>query len=169
MKRYKIPVLLLLLCLSLIACGRNNGNAHDPVDFYYRNEVIEYGSVQGLIAAEVRDRSGYENDTAAFIDLYLRGPETEGLLSPFPAGTCVESVRQEDTIFNIILNNNFSNLSGHNLSVACACLSMTLMDLTQCDTVRIYVADGSLDGSEYVEMSADSVLLLDKYTIPSKP
>lgn len=168
MKRYLIILLSLLTCVSSIGCGDRNGDVRVPVNFYYRAEVIDYNSAQGVVTAEVRESAGYENDLTALVDLYLCGPETEGLLSPFPTDVRVESITQEDSLLQIVLSKEFGSLSGHNLSVACSCLSMTLIDLTQCQAVRIYAREGLLDGSEYVEMSRDSILLLDKYTTPSE-
>lgn len=163
MKRMIAIVMIILLIGSACGCGRGN-DIRTPVNFYYCTDPVDYNTVNGVISPEVREGDGYDKDLKALLDLYLQGPVTDGLRSPFPSGVFVESITEENAIISICVNRSFSQLTGYHLTLACASLSMTIFDLHECETVRITVSDALLDGSEYIEMQRHDLLLLDEYT-----
>ena len=95
------------------------------------------------------------------INKYLQGPNTDECVSPFPAGVSVLSIEQHDSKLSIQLSAPFAELSGIDLTLACACLSKTIMQLTQCTTVEISVPGATLNGSASIIMDEQHLLLLD--------
>lgn len=149
--------MVLLLCLS--GCNKKNDSMENPASFYYRNAVITYDSSQAVIAPEVRDVA--DRNLSAFINLYLAGPTSEYLVSPFPAGVSVYFIVQNNNRLYIGLNQPFDTLSGMDLTIACACLYKTMSELTQCDTIEISVNGGTLNGSSSIVIDQNNLLLLD--------
>ena len=156
-----LAVLLLVLCCG---CKKQTNDIQLPTNFYYRSNPVNYNHSNGVIAAETREGSGYDQNLEGLIELYLQGPLDVAYLSPFPANVHVEELVSNDSVLQITLSSNFSNLSGHSLTIACACLSKTVIDLTQCDTVQISAFESDLAGNKFIEMKSDSFLFLDEYT-----
>lgn len=150
--------LILLLCFS--GCQPEEPEMIDPVNFYYCNDPITFYGQNDVIVPEIRESDGYD-DFADLIELYLRGPVAEGFSAPFPRGTAVHTLFQENGKIFITLSSQFASLTGIDLTLSCACISMTLLELTTADTIVIS-ADGSmLDGSESITMTKASLSLLD--------
>ena len=163
MRRSFLFILTILVLLLNSGCQKANRDIQQPVNFYYRANPVDYNSSSGVITAETRESSGYEQDPIGLIEQYLQGPLDAGYLSPFPSDVHVEELNSGESALQITLSANFSDLSGHNLTIACACLSKTLMEIMQCDTVQIYASGCDLGGNRFIEMKSDSFLFLDEY------
>jgi len=61
----------------------------------------------------------------------------------------------------IVLCDEFATLKGLDLTIACACLSRTVIALTGCHEVIISAESMQLDGKNFITLSRDSYLLLD--------
>ena len=155
MKRLIAFLLILSLCLSLAACA-------DPhaITFYYAREKTEYqyGAADGVMVGESREAAGHVDDLRYLLILYLHGPVSENLRSPFPAGTDLVELTQEGDSLTIRLSSIVSVLEGTDLTLACACLARTCFDLTDVRTVTILAK-----GLETVSMTMerDDLLLTD--------
>lgn len=159
MKKIISISLALLLLLSLWGCGNSHDSIAVPAEFYYRNATASYNSDSAVICGETRESSGH--DLTDIVNIYLQGPITPNCLSPFPAGVTVVSVDQRDDRLYIVLSSPFDTLSGIDLTLACACLSKTMMELTQCNAVEISVPNASLNGKSSIIIDEQSLLLLD--------
>ena len=138
MKRLLCLILIAAAALSLCACG-GSGSPSEPVSFYYllREPELVYNRDDGIIRPETREGAGFLPDPAAVLELYLQGPLDNTLSSPFPAGTKLVSLKREEEILTLELSRPFSSLEGLDLSLACACLSITAMELTGAEAVTI--------------------------------
>lgn len=163
MKRILTAIIVILLLIPFCGCEKSN-DFRVPVNFYYCTDPIGYNSADAVISAEVREGEGYGEHVQAILELYLKGPVDDGFRRPFPAGVCVENITVADNQVTVFLSREFSQLADHSLTLACTCISMTVMDLTDCDMVRIQVADTLLDGNEYIEINRENLLFLDEYT-----
>lgn len=161
MRRYILFFAVLGLLLNLCACSAKQESIRQPVNFYYCSDPSAYDSGSSVIIPEVRDASGYETDTMGLLNQFIRGPQTSQLLSPFPAGTTIVALVQKDSTLQITLSPEFSRLTGMELTIACACLSMTVLELTDHEAVEITAEDNQLDNRESVIMTRDSLMLMD--------
>lgn len=130
-------ILYVMVLFNLSGCDETAGEK--TVSFYYRisaDTVYEAGSV---IQCEVREVDTL--DLGTLLELYLEGPVSDDLVSPFPRGTALEWIRQAGGTVEIVLSESFYQLTGINKTLAEACLTMTLTDLEDVDEVIIY-ADG---------------------------
>lgn len=156
----------LLLCLSLVSafggCGEPSGTqVQSPGNFYYYRPEPAYGSENAVIAPEVHDLAGMRGDMDAILAAYLSGPVGRELESPFPRDTAVLAWTLTDDTFTIQFSGEFALLSGIDLTIACACVTQTILELTPASQVVITAGGELLDGETAITMSRDSLNLFD--------
>ena len=154
MKKYLILLLSALLLLGMTACRSGDSNT---VQFYYcrdprSNPYFEEG---GVIHSESRDLTGHRGDLQYMLGLYLTGPMEDGLLFPFSRQTRLLSVQIQDSELHIELSDHTKSLSDSEFSLSCACLTLTCLDFTQCQSVTI------VSGGRTVTMNRDNIILQD--------
>ena len=155
MKRLICTLLAASLLLSLLSgCGQE---MKEPAIFYYRKDAYEEKMVSP-IAGEEREVAGHRDNLKYLLSFYLMGPISKDLVSPLPRGTLLYSITQEDTDLTIELSNTSALLTDSEFSLACACLSMTCMGLTNAKNVTI------VSGSRSLTISQDNLLLNDTVT-----
>ena len=136
MKRITAMILVLACCLGLCGCGQNGG-IKDSASFYYQRSDLLSDSESGAISAEKRDITGHTEDLSYLISLYLMGPLDGSLQSPFPDSYRLEEVTLTDSELVIHLSGSGNDLRPSQFSLACGCLAMTCLELTQAESVTI--------------------------------
>lgn len=149
-----------LLCLLLLA-GCSNSAPKVPGNFYYKQAETTYGTSDGVIAPEVREIDGLMSDLDVLLTVYFAGPENKELESPFPKNTTVENWELNGTTLILTLSREFASLSGLDLTVACACITRTMLELTPAQTVVIETKHSPMSANISVTMSAENLLLID--------
>jgi hypothetical protein len=125
---------------------------------------------ESLIVPEPRESSGFENKPDKLIDLYLRGPVDSRFVTPFPKDTILISSHRVYDILYLRLSNRISRLSGIDLFIACACLTLTAAEITGAKEVVISSESGDMDGMQQITMNANSIHLSDfSANYPSEP
>ena len=171
MKRFLSILLIVLLCLS--GCSIGHEQFKDPVTFYYLRDYSDLDNrdaffSEGALGSELREASGHRNDLNYLVSIYLQGPLDGNLRSPFPVGCRPMDIRQDDGILYLVLSPAITGLGEMELTVACACLAKTCMELVTVDAVQI---EGSTpDGSATVSriFTADSLILADSFSPPTE-
>lgn len=159
MKKVIYFVICIVMLLSLSACNKNSNSIEHPVSFYYRNAIVYYNSEDAVIAPETRDSAGY--NPTGIMNLYLSGPLSPDLQSPFPAGVSVHYIVQNNDCLYIGLSQSFDELSSMEQTIAYACLFKTLAGLTQCSTVEISFKDAASNANNYIVIDQDSLIFMD--------
>ena len=160
----KLLCILLALCLlPLFGCAQPEDPIENPVFFYYRQKTLTYDNENSVITKELRDAGRRADDISYLLEQYLRGPQ-----STFPRGSRITLQVQEDTAV-IVVNSNFATLTGIDLTLACACLTLTVCELTGTEHALIQGQDMLLDGNQSIAMSRSSILLLDSSNIAVDP
>lgn len=162
MRRCAYILIALIFFSMLTSCADNTNAIKNPVTFYYRSESITYGQQASVIQSEIREGKSFAGDAQSAIKQYLNGPQTKGCISPFPAGTTLESFNVDKNRVQITLSPHLAILNGADLMVACACLTQTATDLTGVKTVQIRAEGSLLNGEEVITMRADSFLCIDE-------
>ena len=154
--------ILLVLCFlfSLCACEKR-AHIEKPANFYYLSPEISFHREDGMITAEKREIAGIENNIHTILAMYLQGPEGEGFVSPFPNNVYVVNVTQNTNILSITLSDQFASLTGYDLSLACACITLTVQELMDTQLVQISAQNKLLDGAERITMNKDSLVVFD--------
>ena len=155
MKRFLSVLAALALALALTACTEP-----DAVTFYYvRDEsAYQFGTTEGVIAGEDREAAGHVHDLRYLMILYLHGPVSENLRSPFPSGTSLVTLEQTEDTLTIRLSSIASVMKDTDLTLACACIARTCFEITDVQSVTI-MATGF--GDARMTMTRDSLLLVD--------
>lgn len=151
----KHVVILLLFSLLLSGCSFFGHRIMEPVTFYYLQANYTYGRNPGLIASEQREASGHLGDLSYLLALYLLGPAEEDHLSPLPPDTQITNVKYRgDTVsLNLIVSDD--TLTEPELTLAYACLTLTCLDITDAQQVKITYQD------QAVTMTRDMFTLTD--------
>jgi len=154
-----ITIILALLLLLLTGCRSEEQELVSPVSYYYLSEPVTALPEQDIIVAEQRETVQFagSNTMKPLLDDYLSGPVAINYQSPFPRDTTIQEIKFAEHTVSVILSEEFAKLSGINLSVACACLTKTLMELTGVTVVTISVSETTLDGKEAITMYADQL------------
>lgn len=150
----KIVSILLLACLLLTGCG---SHIKEPVTFYYVRASYQE-DMQNIIATEERESSGHRQDLSYLMALYFMGPAGDDLVSPIPRGCSLLHVSIEGGVITLELSDTENSMTDAQFSLACACLSLTCLDMTLADSVTV------LSGNRSVTMTADNLVLLDSST-----
>ena len=163
MKRFLCIVLILSVLFS--GCALSSNRLKEPVTFYYprahdHQENYDDFFAGGTIGSEVWEASGHRSDLNYLLSMYLQGPLDSGLQRPFPSECRVVGITLEDRTLTVKLNAMAAKLDEIALSVACACLATTCLELTDAETVTIQAI--GLDQQPLFSRSyTDSSLLLE--------
>lgn len=167
MKRILISLIVATILLS--GCNTTAEKVNDPVNFYYCTKSIAYNSADGVISHEVREAAELRDEHMDLLHVYLQGPTSEHLASPFPNDTDIMSVEVLNGVCSVTLTEHFAVLTGIDLTVACTCLSMTVMELTGTQIVEIKSFQNELDGQKSITMNRDNLLFMDNSTAQTVP
>lgn len=137
----RIVSLTLLLCLLLSGCGFFGERIREPVTFHYLCNFYQEDLCCVLVCEE-REASGHAGDLPYLLALYQMGPAGEDLRSPLPPGTRIHSEVQDSQIL-LELSDEAMALSDLEYSLACACLTLTCLDITEAEAVTVCCGDRS--------------------------
>ena len=161
MKRWIACILIAAAVLSLGGCTNPRPEINDPVNFYYRRAAVSYGSADSVIVPESREAEGLRDNLTALLNRYIMGPESPELVNAFPKNCRVLRVDVTEDMAQVYCNRMLGYLENMDLTVACACLAKTVMELTGSTTVRIEAYDATLGGAEFIIMGKDNLLFED--------
>ena len=159
MKKTLCFFLAFIFMLSLCACRQNSQQIIAPANFYYLTEPSNYQAK--AITPEVRETAEVSGDLKALLQLYINGPVSEDYINPFPKNITVLSVDVASTTASIQLSNRFTQLSEADMTSACACLTLTVLELTQRHRLTITSVDAFGNIIYTASMTKDHILLSD--------
>lgn len=160
MKRILIFFMILLL-IPLYGCQSDGVEPDYPVTVYYKLAQPTHGSENSVIASTVIEGKDFENDYFTLLSRYLKGSTDPRFERTFPRGASLVSFKLDALTAKIVLRDQFSSLSGMDLTIACVCITRTVMEMTGCREVIIRTETTKLDGENSIALSADSYLLID--------
>ena len=155
MKKALCLLFLFVITISLYSCATEPDVIEEPVNFYYPLVNTIYGTQSGVIDAEVYDAKELKTDYTNLLRKYLEGPKSEELRNFFPNGTELISFYDFDGRVQIIFSSHLSQLSKAELTIACACITNTVIELTEAKSVQINTEDNSLDDIESMRFSLE--------------
>lgn len=159
MKRILCVLLNLVFLLAFAGCTLEESSIKEPVRFFYQRSEFAYHTEDSVIRAEIREAAGHAKDLPYLLSNYLLGPTEDGLILPFPSGTKLISVQQEENTVTVVLSDTLRSLSDSQFSLACACISLTCMELTNAQTVTV------INGDQTLSTTRDQLLLFDESTV----
>ena len=129
MKRFLTLALLVIFCVS--GCA-----SKETAFFYFCRAEYPYETEQSVIVGEKRDISGHTGHLDFLISLYLMGPLDMDYVSPFPTEVKLISTEFKDSNLTISLS-EIKALSDSEYTLACACMALTCVELTNAETVTV--------------------------------
>lgn len=161
MKRNVAFLLGILLTCMLCACNAPANSKSSTVSFYYNAEDMVHNASYGSLKTEKFNAGSFSTDYEYLISRYLEGPTKSSHTSPFPVGVKLSHFSIQDNVAHVILTNEMAALTGADLTLACACLTMTILDFTQVESVQISTESAMLNNTDYITMDASCILLVD--------
>ena len=150
----RLIALFLLLILLMPGCANR---IKEPVTFYYIRSVYDQ-DMDSIIHSETREASGHRQDLSYLMALYFMGPADEELQSPIPRGISLLSIEQTGQNVILKLSDTSHVMSDAQFTLACSCLTLTCLEITETESVTI------VSGERSITMSADALLLQDLNT-----
>ncbi len=161
MKRILSALLCLLLMLPCLGCS----NGEKSILFYYTRAEFLYGTQDAVIAQEVREAPGHEDDLDYLLNLYLEGPLNQNFISPYPEGTAFQGFTYSDATMYVTLSQEFAQLEGMDHTIAAACMAYTCFQLTAAEKVVIK-CNSEKYGNRSITLTRESMVLFDDTTAP---
>ena len=157
-----VPVLLLVLGL-LTGCSRQPAQEEmlRPFDCFYLQSAEQYSQTEGVLGTERVDLGSGEEDYEAIAAYYLAGPRSETLHSPFPKGLRCLGAERSGSVLYLKLSEEFSQLSGVDVTLAAACFVRTFTQLEGVERVNLSCEGSSFSGLLAVSYSPEDFLFLD--------
>ena len=148
------------------SCPEDEGAIHDAASAPAVANTYGDFYAEGIIGSETREAAGHREDLNYLLSIYFRGPLNSEFSSPFPMGCRILETAQEDGNMTILLNPILAETTDLEVTIACACLAKTCMELTGADTVQIESRD--LDGKVLFSrtFTGENLFLSDDYTQP---
>lgn len=162
MKRIVSIVLVIFCLIGLCGCGKNTPPSENQIVFYYPRVKFIYGQEDGVISSELRDIQNRANDTSYVIRLYLNGPVSDELYSPFYSDTTLFSAeRVDDTLYLTLSGKEISQKSQLQNTIAFACLAKTCFSLTDVSEIHINTLIRENSGLPAMVFDKDNLILWD--------
>ena len=144
MKRWIVCILCIVLSVAIgytfVGPGENREGTEYEV-FFRERDLSDTHSGDALRPELVKlsDESGSQERMEQLLERLLQGPEDETLSSVIPAGTTLLSVRQNGVLATVDLSNQYSALSGVELTLADYAITQTLTQLPEVMLVKVTV------------------------------
>lgn len=157
MRRFLLLTLALVLTLSCFACSTPG----QPGRFYYLRSEVGFDGSDGVISSESRELSGLTDDPTALLKDYFEGPRSRDLRSPFPRQTQLLECSIQNNTLLLELDASFADLSGIDLTLACACIAKTAFEHLNVSEIHLRASGALLNGRETVILREGDILLED--------
>ena len=156
----KLIAMIMAVLLFFTGCGRVQSGEVSPQNvelrFYYPVADLTQTGIDVAIQSEPRKEQVYTLEE--MLSVYFKGPVSDSLLSPFPAGSEVLNITEEEGELILELSGEYFTLSGVELSLAACCLVNTVCEYASVDGITV------VDDMERVRLSLnpDNYLLTDE-------
>ena len=161
MKKILCVFLCFLLLFGIAACKPDKESIQAPVTFYYRQVSDKLAAEQGVIVSEEREAVGHVDDLAWLLQEYFRGAQSQDLIAPFPRSVQLLHWSVDKNVLNITLSQSFAQLRGIDLTVACACITLTFLELSGAEAVSIRAENATLGGQDSLLLRREDFHLFD--------
>lgn len=165
MKKLLCLLLAAVLMLTMFGCSTKQEKLRKPVPFYYRRAELSYAQSDSVIHAQLREGEDFDN-LHTMLQIYLNGPTSDEYADTFPSGTQLISILFNGPVAELVLSSHLSNLNELDRNIACSCICMTVMALTEAESVRIRVEGGLTQQSYLFDMGNVDILLEDQAKTP---
>lgn len=161
MKKTLCLILAMLLLLPMLGCTEPEPEIREPVKFYFRQTSYDYTDPGGVISSETVDAYGFRQDYEYLLNQYLKGPTDPALSRVVPKTVDMISLHIKEDEAHLVLSDFFAILTGMDLTIACACLTLTVCEMTGVKKLTVSTPNALLDGSRSITMRATDITVQD--------
>lgn len=160
MKKAMVFLLLFVIVLSHCACLFPTTDPH-AVTFYYVKDNEKFDGISDIIVPFYPITEIPIDNYTELLKLYFNGPTNYSCYSPFPAGTTLEDLYITRSKAKLTLSPHFATISDVELTIACACLTRTVIGMTGVNSVQILVNGAQLCGEDSLTFNRNSFTYYD--------
>lgn len=160
----KRAISLMIVCIIFLFHSACSAQKETYVTFYYKAATSDDSFPVSLIVSEERMHSVSRNDYSVLLQRYLAGPQDPRNESPFPAGTTLNRLTFSKKRAYITLSDEIASLSGTELSVACACLTKTIEEMTGVESVELSLVSSLINNDPYIILRSSDFAVLDDFS-----
>ena len=161
MKKGCCLYLIVILLLSLCSCAVERQPPEGSVAFYYQRSSIDPAESGGVISKDYQVLSVPSSDYISVLKTYLQGPVSDPLHRVFPTGITLIELDIHGKQADVVLGGTFGALEGMDRTIFCACLTLTVCDLTGAEQLSIYREQDETAGEPVSVMRPEEIVLLD--------
>lgn len=154
-----LTVALTGLLLGLCGCAHSYGEGQDAGAYrvYYSALGDQYASM--AVGHEVWELPEGTQPVPGLLRALFHGPEAQGLSSPFPDGVRLLDWELEEGCLHLDLSEQYGSLTGVDLTVADACLTLTLCQVEGVESVYVTVEGNEIPYRSIQQLTLEDVLL----------
>ena len=162
----KYLALGLVICMMwLCGCAPTTADLNEPIRLYYlSNNNLQ--TDQSFYAVQSIEGIDFQGDAKQMLAAYFNPENAGNCVFPFPDNLQVITVSPTESGTELTLSSDFATLEGIDLTLACACITMTLCEYLQINSVTISAQGTQLAGKASITIHKDSLLLWDNTPIP---
>lgn len=154
----------LLLCAALLTAGGCTARQDPEAGGEGAEYLIYYSALsdqrgESAVEGERHTLPQHQNQVSALMEALLEGPDSPQLTSPFPEGLRLLDWRLEEGRLHLDLSEHYYSLSGVDLTLADACLTLTFCQLEEVEAVYVTVDGRELPYRAAQQLSAGDILL----------
>lgn len=154
--------MLLLLCAALLAAG--GCAAPEQAEGGGQSYLIYYSALndpegESAVAAEERALPQGQEPIPGLMTLLMQRPQGTDLATPFPSGLKLLDWTLEEGQLHLDLSEQYYSLSGVDLTLADACLTLTFSQLEEVESVYVTVEGHELPYRTIQQLTAGDILL----------
>ena len=158
----KVLLYLLILCLLfLCSCSRSQTNQNTTLCFYYLQNTPTYGTNGSLIGKESRNLPDLNGEITDILQVYLQGPQSDTFAKTFPDGLSLVRMNIYENTAELVLGGSYDSITGLDRTFICACLTLTVCNITGAEQVSIRSEADVISGAKPIIMTPQSITLLD--------
>ena len=156
-KRVLLSAALCLLMASLWGCSQGSGGtAAGSYRVYY--SALSDQSAPLAVGYETWTPEGESLPVSGLLDALFAGPTASGLTSPFPEGTRLRNWTLEEGCLRLDLSEQYGSLTGVDLTVADACLVLTLCQAEGVESVYVTVEGSEIPYRPIQQLTEEDLL-----------
>lgn len=154
----------LLLCAALMAAGGcaaqpDAAGKGDETEYLVYYSALSDQRGESAVEGERHTLPQHQNQVSALMEALLEGPDSPRLTSPFPDGLQLLDWQLEEGRLHLDLSEQYYSLSGVDLTLADACLTLTFCQLEEVESVYVTVEGRELPYRATQQLSTGDILL----------
>ena len=159
MKRILTPALACLLLASLWGCSSSPDAAGQEGTYHVYYSALEDQRATAALGYESYELPQDTSPVLALLRTLFQGPSDQKLTSPFPSGVRLLSWDLEEGCLHLDLSEQYGSLTGIDLTVADACLTLTLCQVEGVESVYVTVEGDEIPYRPIQQLTPSDLLL----------